>query len=647
MMHNLLNDPRSNIIFDGSMKHKGGLNTNTEFFRSLSRASVLDALGRDPTSTSQGHTFLNADGVLDMINNAAKGAFYRQTLGSGMQVVQQYGESFSNAAMLLGDPMAQYHGIKFANAKDGGYDFLISKLVDKGVGVVARMADYERLVHQSLGHAYKAETTGYSNLWTVAKESARKVDEALLYPLKKGDSMVSTHTWIAAYMKKAKELGVLTKYSDFNKKFLETHEFNKDAMTYADGIVKSSNAEVSEPFKARVLRENVGPFKSFLYNMKTFQLHANVEARVALRNLVTPGLSSGSDWRQLFGYLAAQATSIGIKSTLKPWVQTFGTNIVLRVAMGSTAYHQAKVDQFEDQKKKGWVADNLNYDDINTISKLTGLGITTKHLLVNGFIRSVSDAFLGQQNNIVQSIGEATADYSYKELWYLQLHNKIDKEQSRKSIFNSDANVIGTGVYTAFYNAVVKPLAGLGSKSIIDQIRGVATTKDRLSLAGAQFVASTLQLYGGADLGNISRQANMEWQKAIMSKSSILPDYYGLAKELVDKTDIEIKPFDKQANTGKYEDASGNPIEWTSSKIKDVDEEFAKQININLKSAGGLSIANKKDAKEIIESSKKEALSSALDKIVPGWKENKNTADEEVAPASTEPDIPSVSIMKK
>ena len=634
MMHNLLNDPRSNIIFDGSMKHKGGLNTNTEFFRSLSRASVLDALGRDPTSTSQGHTFLNADGVLDMINNAAKGAFYRQTLGSGMQVVQQYGESFSNAAMLLGDPMAQYHGIKFANAKDGGYDFLISKLVDKGVGVVARMADYERLVHQSLGHAYKAETTGYSNLWTVAKESARKVDEALLYPLKKGDSMVSTHTWIAAYMKKAKELGVLTKYSDFNKKFLETHEFNKDAMTYADGIVKSSNAEVSEPFKARVLRENIGPFKSFLYNMKTFQLHANVEARVALRNLVTPGLSSGSDWRQLFGYLAAQATSIGIKSTLKPWVQTFGTNIVLRVAMGSTAYHQAKVDQFEDQKKKGWVADNLNYDDINIISKLTGLGITTKHLALNGFIRFVSDAFLGQQNNIVQSIGEATADYSYKELWYLQLHNKIDKEQSRKSIFNSDANVIGTGVYTAFYNAVVKPLAGLGSKSIIDQIRGVATTKDRLSLAGAQFVASTLQLYGGADLGNISRQANMEWQKAIMSKSSILPDYYGLAKELVDKTDIEIKPFDKQANTGKYEDASGNPIEWTSSKIKDVDEEFAKQININLKSAGGLSIANKKDAKEIIESSKKEALSSALDKIVPGWKENKNTAEQEVIPES-------------
>lgn len=613
LTNNLMADSRTNLIFDATMEYEKKADTNARFMTNLIKENMGDALGMNQR-TGKVH-WLDAENVATVLLNDGKKLYYRATLGSGFQYVKQYAESGASAIAMIGDLGAFRAGLRLASRNTEGFQLMHAKMLEVGTPVLRRFAEYEDQHTSGLADQYTHATTGYADLKASASEHFDKLGEALMNPLKRGDAAVSIHTWNAAYLKMLKQQGIIKKYRDFNLEFIKNHELDKNAVTYANDIVERTNAKVEGVFRARFLKSTeTGSLRSLFVNMKTFQLHANVEARLAMRNVLA-GADSKTGMRQVVAYVSAQAASGIIKALLINPIRTAVATAILSTILGSDDFHKYEQQQLAklqkggrllDQKTMQWYQEYFGFE-VNDGKQLANIGLST-----------ASDILAGQQDNITQGIEQFTADFGYRHFWVNNLQNKMDKAGTRPSLFYTDENFFGYGAYQGIINGVVHPLFGDGGKqpSIVDQMSALPNAEDKWKLGLAQGITTLAGLGLGADAAQISQRVNMGLQTYLKNAEYTLPNYYGPIKQFVKETGIAIKPINiAEIRTLNLHDMKGEPMDLTGQQIQDLDKSYAEQLNRTL-NLTELKAGRKEAAHEAISTAKKDALEGALDKVL-------------------------------
>lgn len=612
LIHNMMNDSRTNLVFDRTMENADKVDNNANFFKKLIQQNIGDAMG---TTQRNQHGWMNAENFATVMLNNGKSLFYRGTLGSVFQYPKQYVESGVSAAILLSDPAAYLHGMGFIKNHKAAWNEFKAILIENGSPVLRRMVDREDLHSSALDDAYTAESTGYVDIHNSFTKKSEKLGEFLISPLKKGDAAVSLHTFISAYTKSLKNQGYIKKYSDFNEAFLKTHKLDPIASAYADDMVERTNAKVEGPFRANVLQDNgEKTLKTLFYNMKTFQLHSNVEARLALRNIMS-GVDGTQSARQMLAYGASQVASGAMKLVAINTVRTTAAMGILYAILGEDKFNKLQDQRLEQLQKGGRLTDE---DHLTWAQQFTGWNLNNGRNIMNISLQIVSDLAMGSQDNISQGLAQFGADFLYKELIYSSIQGQMEKADARKSLFYSDNNFFGYGSYQGLVNGVINPLFGdgKGGKSIFDRIKNVATPEDKLKLGASQFIASSAQLYLGADVGRITQMVNANLQKYAENNEFKLDSYYENIKGLVEKTGIPILPLNLDAvNKIDLRDPSGKELMLSGSEIKDLDRAYATYLNENL-NADELIKGDKEEAKTEVSHVKKEALETALDQVV-------------------------------
>ena len=614
LIHNMMNDTRTSNVFDRTMDADvvNKEDTNAKFFKNMIHQNIGDAMGT--TQRAQGG-WMDAQNWMTVLLNDSKSLFYRGTLGSVFQYPKQYVESGTAAAILLGNPEAYLHGMGFITRDRSGWEEFKQLLIDDGSPVLRRMVDREDLHSSALDDAYSSESTGYVDLHDSFTRKSHELNELLIGPLKKGDAAVSVHTYISAYSMSLKKQGIIKNFSDFNQEFLKTHKLDKIASAYADDMVERTNAKVEGPFRAGVL-QNGGEktLKSLFWNMKTFQLHANIEARLALRNIMA-GVDGQQSARQLLGYGASQVASGAMKLVAINPIRTTVAMGIVHMLLGDERFDKLQKQRLEQLQKGGRL---LDQDHLSWVKEYTGLNTNNGRNVMNIGLQITSDIFMGSQDNVSQGGAQFLSDYLYKEFMYKAIQGKMEKADARKSLFYSDGNFFGYGSYQAVVNGVITPMFGngAGGKGLGDRIKDVAETSDKVKLGAAQLVATSAQLFLGADAGRVAQMVNSNLQKYMENNEFKLDSYYEGLKTLVEKTGIPIAPMNLDAvNKLDLRDNDGKELMLTGQQIKDLDRAYAIQLKDNLDPEELIS-GDIDEAKEEVAKEKKEALNNALDEIL-------------------------------
>ena len=659
-----LADDRVNKLFDGNMENAKKGNSNTAHIRELIKQNVGDALGTSGKSQNSRHTFMDGLSLLAMATKAPRNIFYKATLGSVLQYPKQYLESFMSAAPIIGNAAAHFYGSRFkALNKDNGYDILRQKWIENGNQLISRFGDLEAEHNQHMADAYAHTKTGYAGMITnTAKDWFKSFSDHTMNPLKYGDASISIDTWTSGYISHKMSTGQFKSPHEFNAEYLKTHDLDPDASSYADGLVEQTNAQVQKPFMASVLKfdstERLGEFKQFLSRFQTFQIHANMEARIAIRDMFH-SLSDGKDWRVLTGYFASQAASGAFKTYLANTAFNVLGNALVYGVMGANSFNKLKAQQFADDVKRGlfvkkdkdgkYIYDKIGHKvltqkEFTPAQKWTGLGIDNTRQLLNFGLQFGETLLIGSQNMIFQSSVEWTGDKIYQNKIIKSLNDPDEIASMPKTIFHSTDNIVGYGTYAKLLDlGVFSYTGGDGHKSLYDQMGEVATQKDKNMLLYSQLATTTGGLFLGADAGSILQRYNNGIQKIMTAAYRKLPDSYGVAKKLSEVTGISIQTAASKMKNTNFTTYSGDHINIYTDKnlIPKVDEVYSKDLSVRLTKLNvmnNLKGKTQNDVEKIVHAAEKDSYSYALNKVLyskyPGFKEEHKTSikrDEPVA----------------
>ena len=650
-----LADDRVHKLFDGNMENANLANSNTAHIRKLIKENVADAIGISQKSQNTRRTFLDGVSLLGMAAKLPSNIFYKATLGSLMQNPKQYLESFMSAAPIIKDSKAQLFGYNFKRInKDNAYDLLHQQWLDNGNQLVSRMADNEAEHNDNMAAAYAHTQTGYAGMISnKAKDWFKAYSNSTMNPLKKGDASISIDTWVSAYVSHLKQSGKIKNIKDFNAEYIRSNPQDKDAATYADGLVVQTNAQVDKSFMASVLKfdgtERLFEFKQFLSRFQTFQIHANMEARIALRDMFH-NLGEGKDWRVIAGYCSSQIASAAFKVYLANSTYNVASNALLRLTMGQSQFDNLKKKQFADDVKKGLfvkkdsngknVIDKngnkvLTQKEFSPLQKWTSLNIDNNRQVLNSFLQFAETATVGSQNMITQSGLEFISDKIYQYSLIKNLNDPNDIAAMPKTIFHSTDNIIGYGTYSKLLDlGLFAYVGGDGHKALFDQLGQVATDKDKKSLLFSQLVTTTSGLFLGADAGSILQRYNNGIQEIMTAADHKLPEYYGVAKTVSQVTGINIQSAASKMKTSNLTTNKGEHINIYTDKdlIPKVDEIYGKDLSVrlsNLKVLTTLKGKTQGEVEKVVHKAEKDSYSFALNKVLlkkyPGFNEEHKT----------------------
>lgn len=650
-----LADDRAHMLFDGNMANVKEGNSNTAHIRELIKQNVGDAIGTSGKSQNSRHTFLDTASLITMIARVPGNIFYKATLGSVLQQPKQYLESFASAAPIIGDSAAQAFGYNFKRFNEGGaYDMLRLKWIDNGNQLLSRMSDLEAEHTQHMADAYAHTRTGYAGMLSnKAMDFFKNYSDNTMNPLKRGDASISIDTWVSAYVKNLKETGIIQDYSEFNADFIKSHTLDPDSSTYADGLVEQTNAQVSKSFMASTLKfdgtERLADFKQFLSRFQTFQIHANMEARIASRNMFH-GLNDGKNWRVLAGYAGSQIASAAFKTYVANSLFNLAGNGLIKLLLGSDAFDKLKQKQFDDEVKKGRFLQKdsngnpmkdskgkqiLTHQRFDEWQKWTGLGIDNPRQLLSWTLQFGENVFIGSQNMVVQAGAEWSIDKMYQTLIIRNMNDPDQIAAMPKSIFHSTDNILGYGTYSKLLDlGVFSYVGGDGHKSLFEQMGAVASAADKRKLLLSQLTTSFGGLFMGADAGAIMQRYNNGVQQIMASADHKLPEYYGVAKRLSQATGVTIASAASKMKNTNFTTHDNQHINIYTDKqlIPTVDKIYAQDLSVRLaklKVMENLKGEKMGDLQKVVHKAEKASYSYALNKAMlkkyPGFKEEHKT----------------------
>ena len=663
-----LADDRVHMLFDGNMENANQANSNTAHMRTLIKQNVGDAIGTSWKSQNSRRTFMDSVDFLSMLTKSVGNMFYKATLGSVIQQPKQYLESFMSAAPIIANSEAQFYGTMFKrNNVDNAYDILRQKWEENGNDLISRFAELESDHNEKMADAYSHTKTGYAGIISeAAKDYYKKFSSGTMSFISKGDASISIDTWISGYISHKMESGQFKSPKEFNAEYLKSNDFDPDAETYADSLVAQTNAEVSKPFMASVLKfdptERLAGFKANLIRFQTFQIHANMELRLATRDMFHK-LSDGKDWRVLAGYCASQLSSSAVKvfavntvynglanAALYGYLYSFGNPNDFNNLKKKQFAEDVKRGLFSQKDSKGNIIKDKNGNNLLTqkeytwVQKWTGLGIDLRRQFLNATLQFGENLTVGSQNMVYQAGLEFGADKGYQ---YVMTHSLNDPEEIAampKTIFHSTDNILGYGIYSKLLDlGVFSYTGGDGHKALWEQTAAVATEKDKNILRLTQLATTFGGLFLGADVGSIMQKYNNGIQKIMTSADHKLPDSYGVAKKLSQVTGISIQTAASKMKNTNFTTYSGDHINIYTDKnlIPKVDEVYSKDLSVRLTKLNvmnNLKGKTQNDVEKIVHAAEKDSYSYALNKVLyskyPGFKEEHKTSikrDEPVA----------------